>query len=119
MGHRIVLELARWERRAEMRAAYDALVADLEALGCDVEVSDAVERRGGGTEFTPALADVVVHLREDVEGPLLEALLAAVRARVDVHAHWPRKRTAVVLAPDGEMLHRLPLSGPAERGAPG
>ena len=119
MGHRILLELARWERRAEMHAAYDALVADFEALGWDVEVHQAVERRRGGTEFTPALADVVVHLREPVDGPLLEALVAAVRARVDVHAHWPRKRTAVVLAPDGEVLHRLRLSGPAERDAPG
>ena len=115
MGHPIVLELARWERRAEMRAAYDALVVDLEALGCDVEVNEAIERRRGGTEFTPALADVVVHLEERVDEPLLEAIVAAVLARVDVHAHWPRKRTAVVLAPDGEMLHRLRLSDPEDR----
>ena len=118
MGHGVALELARWERRAEMQAAYDALVADLEALGCEVEVNEAVERRRGGTTFTPALADVVVRLREAVDESLLEAILAALLARVSAHAHWPRKRTAIVLAPDGEVLHRLRLSDPEERGAP-
>ena len=118
MGRRIVLELARWERRAEMRAAYDALVADLEALGCEVEVNEAIERRRGGTEFTPALADVVVRLEEPADERLLEAIGAAVLARVNAHAHWPRKRTAIVLAPDGEVLHRLRLSDPEDRGAP-
>jgi hypothetical protein len=110
MGHPVVLELARWERRPEMSDAYDALVADLAALGCDVELEEAIERRGGGTSFTPPLADLVVHLRESVDETVLEAIVAAVLARVDAHASWPRRRTAVVLAPDGAVLHRLSLS---------
>jgi hypothetical protein len=116
MGQGVVLELARWELRPELRAAYDALVADLAALGCEVELEEAIERRGGGTSFTPPLADLVVHLRESVDEQLLEAMGASVLARVGAAANWPRRRTAIVLAPDGKVLHRLRLSEPQDRG---
>jgi GGDEF domain-containing protein len=110
----VVLELARWERRAEMQAAYDALAEDIARLGFDVEVNEAIERRSGGTTFTPALADLVVYLKEAVEEHVVDAVVAAIVARVSVHAGWPRKRTAIILAPDGEtVLRRVKLSDPA------
>jgi hypothetical protein len=91
-------------------------VADLAGLGCDVEVEEAIERRGGGTSFTPPLADLVVHLQQGVDEQLVDAIVAAVVGRVGAHANWPRRRTAIVLAPDGEVLHRLRLSDPGEDG---
>ena len=116
MSPGVVLELARWELRPELRDAYDALVADIAGLGCEVELEEAIERRGGGTSFTPPLADLVVHLGERVDEQRLEAIVAAVVARVGTHANWPRRRTAIVLTPDGDVLHRLRLSDPEDRG---
>ena len=110
----LVLELARWELRADRREAYDALVADLSRLGLEAELVEAVERRGGGTTFTPPLADVVVRLGEDADEELLDAIVAAVEARVGADASWSRTRSAIVLAPGGEtLLRRVTLSEPA------
>ena len=109
----IVLEPARWERREEMREAYDALVEDIAKLGFEVELHEAVERRRGATTFTAPLADLVVYLKQAVEEPLVEAIVAAVVARVGTHAGWPRKRTAIIVGPDGEtVLQRVRLSDP-------
>src|SRR5829696_5340852 len=109
----VVLELARWERRAEMQEAYDALVEDLAELGFEVELNEAIERRSGGTTFTPPLADVVVYLKDSVEDDVVEAIVAAIAARVGAHAGWPRKRTAIVVADDVEaVLRRVKLSEP-------
>ena len=113
---RVVLEAARWELRAELREAYDALVADIAALGFEVELLEAVERRSGGTTFTPPLADVVVRLQGEVDAALVDAIVAAIVARAGAHVSWPRTRTAIVLAPGGEpMLRRVTLSEPEER----
>ena len=110
---RIVLEPARWERRQEMHDAYDALVEDIASLGFEVELHEAVERRRGATTFTAPLADLVVHLKQPVEKPLVEAVVAAVTARVGTHGGWPRKRAAVVVGADGEtVLQRVRLSEP-------
>ena len=109
----IVLEPARWELGGVRREAYDALVEEIASLGFEVDLREAIERRSRGTTFTPPLADLVVHLHEDVEDRLVEAIVAAVVARVGAHAGWPRKRRAVVVAPDGEtVLRRVQLSEP-------
>ena len=109
----IVLEPARWERREEMQAAYDALVDDIAKLGFEVELHEAVERRRGATTFTAPLADLVVYLKQAVEEPLVEAIVSAVTARVGAHAGWPRKRAAIIDGPDGEtVLQRVRLSDP-------
>lgn len=111
----VVLELARWERRAEMQEAYDALVEDIAALGFEVELNEAIERRSGGTTFTPPLADLVVYLKDSVEDHGVEAMVAAVVARVGAHPGWPRKRTAIFVADDGEtVVRRVKLSEPVE-----
>jgi hypothetical protein len=108
---RVVLEAARWELRAELRAAYDALVADLRALGLEVGLTEAVERRGGGTSFTPPLADLVVHLSEELEAERVDAILAAIVARVGAGGGWSRTRQAIVLGPGDEtVLRRVTLS---------
>jgi hypothetical protein len=107
------LELARWERRAELQEAYDALVEDLAKLGFEVELQEAVERRRGSTTFTAPLADLVVHLKQPVEEHVVEAVVAAIVARVGGQAGWPRKRSAIIVAADGEtVLQRLRLSDP-------
>jgi hypothetical protein len=109
----IVLEPARWERRAELQAAYDALVEDIAKLGFEVELHEAIERRRGATTFTAPLADLVVYLRQDVEAHVVEAIVAAIVARVGVHAGWPRKRAAIIVGADGEtVLQRVKLSDP-------
>lgn len=109
----ILLEPARWERREEMREAYDALVDDIAKLGFEVELREAIERRRGATTFTAPLADLVVYLKQAVEEPLVEAIVAAVVARVGAHAGWPRKRTAIIVGEDGEtVLQRVKLSDP-------
>ena len=114
MAH-VVLELARWERRAEMQEAYDALVEDIARLGFEVELNEAIERRSRGTTFTPPLADLVVYLKGSVEEHVVEAMAAAILTRVGTHAGWPRKRTAIVVADDGEtVLRRVKLSDPVE-----
>ena len=113
MTTRIVLEAARWELRAELREAYDSLVADLAALGLEVELVEAVERRGGGTTFTPPLADLVVRLHEDADEVLVDEIVAAIAARVGANVRWARTRTAIVLAPSGDaVLRRVTLSEP-------
>ena len=109
----IVLEAARWEQRAEMQEAYDALAQDIAKLGFEVEIQQAVERRSGATTFTAPLADLVVYLKEVVEDHLVEAIVAAVVTRVSAHTGWPRKRTAIIVGPDGEtVLRRVKLSDP-------
>ena len=96
-----------------MQEAYDALVEDIAKLGFDVELHEAIERRRGATTFTAPLADLVVYLKEAVEDHLFEAIVAAVIARVGTHAGWPRKRTAIIVGPDGEtVLRRVKLSEP-------
>jgi hypothetical protein len=111
----VVLELARWERRAEMQEAYDALVQDIAELGFEVELTEAIERRSSGTTFTPPLADLVAYLKDSVEDHVVEAMVAAIVARVGAHAGWPRTRTAVVVADGGEtVLRRVKLSDPVE-----
>ena len=109
----IVIEPARWELGGERRAAYDALVEDIAGLGFAVELREAIERRRGGTTFTAPLADLVVYLTEAVEDSLVEAIVAAIVARVGTHDRWPRKRTAIIVSPDGEtVLQRVKLSDP-------
>ena len=109
----IVIEPARWELGGERRAAYDALVEDIAGLGFEAELREAIERRRGGTTFTAPLADLVVYLTEAIEDHLVEAIVAVVVARVGAHARWPRKRTAIIVAPDGEtVLERVKLSDP-------
>ncbi len=96
-----------------MQDAYDALVEDIATLGFDVELREAVERRRGATTFTAPLADLVVYLKQPVEEPLVESIVAAVLARVGGHAGWPRKRAAIIVAADGEtVLQRVKLSDP-------
>ena len=96
-----------------MQESYDALVEDIAKLGFEVELHEAVERRRGATTFTAPLADLVVYLRDVVEDHLVEAIVAAIVARVSAHAPWPRKRTAIVVAADGEtVLRRVKLSDP-------
>jgi hypothetical protein len=111
----IVLELARWERRAEMQDAYDSLAEDLVNLGFEAELHEAIERRSGGTTFTAPLADLVVYLKDIVDDHVVEAIVAAIVARIHAHPGWPRKRTAIIVAADGEtVLRRVKLSDPEE-----
>ena len=109
----VVLEPARSELGGEMRAAYDALVEDLTQLGFEVELREAIERQRGGTTFTAPLADLVVYVKQAIEDQLVEAIAAAIVARVGAHPRWPRKRTLLILGADGEtVLGRVRLSEP-------
>ena len=96
-----------------MEEAYDALVQDIAGLGFEVELHEAVERRRGATTFTAPLADLVVYLKETVDDDLVEAIVAAIVARVSAHGQWPRKRAAIIVGADGEtVLQRVRLSDP-------
>jgi hypothetical protein len=109
---RIVLEPARSELGGDMREAYDALVEDLTKLGFEVELQEAIERRRGGTTFTAPLADLVVYLKQAVDDQLVEAVAAAIVARVGAHPRWPRRRTMLILGEDETVLRRVRLSEP-------
>jgi hypothetical protein len=109
----VVLEPARSELGGEMREAYDALVEDITQLGFEVELREAIERQRGGTTFTAPLADLVVYVKQAIEDQLVEAIAAAIVARVGAHPRWPRKRTLLILGADGEtVLRRVRLSEP-------
>jgi hypothetical protein len=108
----IVLELAVWERSDEVRDAYDALAEDIAELGFEVEMPEPIERRGGGAwnVFEPALADLVVYLKNAVDDTLIDLLVAAIVKRVGtaVRSKWPRKREVAILAADGVTATRCP-----------
>lgn len=89
-----------------------ALVRDLEARGHPVTLTSAPERRDLGQ----AAADLAVHVLEAVEAHVLDAIVAAVTARLVTRRRGRRPKRAVIYGPDGEVLREvdIPADGAGE-----
>jgi hypothetical protein len=89
----------------------DRLVEDLGQQRHVVTLASVPERR----DLRQAAADVVIHVLEAIEAHALDALIAALVARLIIRRR-NRPRRAVIYGPDGEVLREVELGGDGDPG---